>query len=236
MLKISVDAAKLELLADTLYVFAKRGVPFAARTALNDTAFAAREQWVDQMGKKLVLRNKYTQRSLRVKKVSAGYNVAAMQSEVGSNLEYLATLEFGGVEQKKGEHGVPIPTPSAAGQSLRARPRTKAVRQANYLSSIHVARRVSGNRHRRNAVAIRLAAKTGGVAYLDLGRHRGLYRVTGTKRGLRIRKLYDLSKASVRTKPHPTLGPAVDAVQPRLPRIWINALKQQLRHNHVPFF
>lgn len=235
-MKLTVDTVKIALLSDALHAFAKKGVPFAARKALNDTAFLAREQWVSEMGKKLTLRNTFTARSLRVEKVKAGYNPDTMQSAVGSLAPYMAATEAGGVENKKGKHGVPRPLPVAAGQAMGASKRTKAVRRSNYLSALQVAARVSGIRQRKNAVAIAMAAKTGGVAYLDLGKHRGLYRITGTKRGLKVRKLYDLSKTSIRTKPHPTLEPAVAAIQSKLPRVWIDALKDQLKRNNVPFF
>jgi hypothetical protein len=235
-MKLTVDMAKVSMLSDALHAFAKKGVPFAARKALNDTAFLAREQWVSELGKKLTLRNTWTARSLRVEKVKGGYNVDAMESKVGSLAAYMGDVEHGSTETKRGKHGVAVPTTSAAGQAMSASKRTKPIRRTNYLSAIQVAARVSGNRKQRNAAAIAIAAKTNGVAYLDLGQHKGLYRITGTKRGIKVRKLYDLSKASVRTKAHPTLEPAIAAIQSRLPALYIAALKDQLRRNHVPFF
>lgn len=234
--KLSIDTARMHVLTHALQTFAKKGIPFAARNALNTTAFEARTEWVGQLGQKLTLRNKYTARSLRVNKAS-GTNTAIMQSEVGSVLPYMETQEFGGTETKRGKHGVPIPTTTAAGQGLKARPRTRSVRKKNYLGALNVQQRVSGRRQRQNAVAIAMAAKAGGgTVYLDLGRRKGLFSITGTKRGLKVRMLYDLSRARVVTKPRPTLQPTLRAIQPRLTKIWIGALQEQLRRNRVLWY
>jgi hypothetical protein len=78
-------------------------------------------------------------------------------------------------------------------------------------------------------VAIQTAAKTGGVVFLDLGRRKGLFRVTGSGKGkLRVRMLYDLSQKTVVTKPRPTLEPTVELMTYKAPRIFEIELQKQV--------
>jgi len=225
---VHVELRGLEKLRDDMGKFAKKALPAAARGALNTTAFDARREWVQQVGRKFVLRNKFTVNSLRIEKAQ-GFDVSTMQSKVGSVAAYMAEQEEGRTEKAHGKHGVAIPTSSAAGMAKRAT-RTKQVQKKNYLTAIQVAAKVRGIRQRRNAVAIRLAGKTGGVAFLDLGRRKGLFRVKHTSKGrFTVRMVYDLSKKSVTLKPTPTLQLALDVVTPRIPRILGNELLTQAR-------
>jgi hypothetical protein len=212
---VEVDMRQFRELATRFEQLGSRSLPFAMRNALNAVAFDARAEWQKRIKRSMTLRNKYTERSLRVEKVQTN-RLADMQARVGSTLDYMAKQELGGRESAKGKHGVPIPTSSAAGQAMKARPRTKVVRRKNYLSAIQLARSVGGIRQRRNAVAIKLAKeKTGGVAYLDLGKRKGLFAIPKGKRA-KPRMLYDLSRKNVRVRPRPTLEPTVGAVGPRI--------------------
>ena len=185
------------------------------RNALNAVAFDARAEWQKRIARTFTLRNKYTQRSLRVVKVQTN-RLADMQAVVGSTLDYMAKQELGGQETAKGKHGVPIPTSSAAGQSMKARPRTRVVRRKNYLSAIQLSPKGAGSRKQRNVAAIKSAqSRPGGVAYLDLGRRKGLFLVPKGERG-KPRMLYDLSRKTVRVRPRPTLEPTVQAIGPRV--------------------
>lgn len=187
----------------------KIGAKFAMRETLNNLAFAAREQWQREIKGQFTLRNKFTERSVRV--VKAGRAALGMRSVVGSVAPYMGDQETGFTETGQGKHGHAIPTSSAAGQGKSANPRTKRIRRKNYLSAIQVERSV-GSRKQRNAMAIRKAGKSKGVAFLDLGRTKGLFRVSGTGRRSRIRMIWDLSRRSVRVAPHPTMEPAVKRV------------------------
>lgn len=227
-----IDLSAVAHLAKELETFAKRAVPHATRNALNSTAFEARKEWVGQMDKQMVLRNTFTTRSVRVEKAT-GNMVRTMESRVGSVAPYMATQEDGGTEAKHGKHGKPIPTSSAAGQGQKARPRTKQVQRKNWMSALNPSRpRVSGSRQRRNAVAILMAAKSTRTVFLDLGKRKGIFRITGTKR-LKLRMMWDLSKPQVVIKRNPTLGPTLDAIQPRLPAIWEDAIRIQMHRNKV---
>lgn len=233
MADVSVSLDDLRKLERSLDRFASRSLPYAVRNGLNTTAFTARKEWVDnQLPKAFTLRNKYTARSIRVDKAT-GRNLLTMQARVGSVLDYMGEQEEGFTTRRKGKHGVAIPTSAAAGQGKKRIPRTRTIRQGNYLAVLNVAKTTSGARRRRNAVAIILAGKTGGVAFLDLGRRKGLFRVTGAKRGFRIRMLYDLSKATTKTKAHPTLQPTLDAVASQLPAINRDALLTELRKQRI---
>lgn len=239
-LGVTVDLVKFRLYSRLLENFARKSVPFAAKSALNEIAFDARKEWATkQIPEAFTLRNTWTARGVRVDKAQ-GRTIAGMQSKVGSIREYMLEREEGDTQTKRGKHGVAVPTTGASGQPKKAK-RTKAVRPQNYLNAIQVARSVSGTRKRRNVVGVMMALKTGGVAYLEMrkslkgdlqgGLRKGLFRVTGGKRRPKLRLLYDLTKSTVTTKPIPTLERTVDAVRPRFLKAHVKAMHAELvRH------
>lgn len=214
-MRVEVDVRQFRELAARFEQLSSRSLPYAMRNALNAVAFDARAEWQTRIARSLTLRNKYTERSIRVVKVQSN-RLTEMQARVGSTLDYMAKQELGGQETSKGKHGVPIPTSSAAGMAMKARPRTKQVRRKNYLSAIQLAQSTGGSRKQRNAAAIRGAkTKTGGVAYLDLGKRKGLFAIPKGSRA-KPRMLYDLTHKTVTVRPRPTLGPTVQTVGPRV--------------------
>lgn len=214
-MRITVSTRQIAELAKRFDQLGERAIPFAMRNTLNAVAFDARSEWIKRIKRSMTLRNRYTEKSVRVERVSRQV-IEHMESRVGSGLEYMAKQEEGGQERAKGKHGVPIPTSSAAGQARKTRPRTKLVRQKNYLSAIHLRRGLTGSRKQRNAAAIRLARKNaGGVVYLDLGKRKGLFSVPSGPRA-KPRMLYDLSSKTVRVRARPTLEPTVRTVGPRI--------------------
>lgn len=214
-MRVDVDLRQFRELAARFAELNDRSLLYAMRNTLNAVAFDARKEWVKRAARTFTLRNRYTERSLRVDKVRT-QKLAEMESRVGSVLPYMATQEEGGQETAKGKHGVAIPTSSAAGQARKTRPRTRTVRPKNYLEAIHLAKGVGGSRQRRNAVAIKLAReRTNGVAFLDLGRRKGLFAISSSKRA-KPRMLYDLSRKTTRLRPHRTLEPTVRTVSPRV--------------------
>jgi hypothetical protein len=222
-----VDLSKAEQLAKDLGALHQRGIPYALRDTLNRSAFAARREWPEQMRKRMTLRNRWTERSIRVERAQ-GLDPNNMHAVVGSLSDYVETQEFGGVvKPRRGDHKA-IPTPSAAGQSQNTRPRTRLVRRQNWLSAIHLQSQTKGGSKQENAIAIKTAAKTGGVAFLDLGRRKGLFRVTGAGRRKRVRMLWDLSKPSVTVKPRPTLEPTVEIVMRAMPDYAVQSLQRQI--------
>jgi hypothetical protein len=238
---IKCDVRQLRKLEEHLVTFKKKALPFAVSAGLNSTAFTARKEWVGQMERTFTLRNKYTTRSLRVVKSPARRTIESMSSRVGSPLAYLGERERGSTKSKRGKHGVAIPTAAASAQGKGSK-RTRSIRRTNYLSALNVGkgastRKGARGRGQRNAASIAIASrKGGGVVYLDLGRRKGLFRVEGRKKGIRIRMLYDLTRSTVTTRAMPTLGRTLAAIEPRLPRIQRDALLSELRRHRILWY
>lgn len=210
---IEIELRNAGALAKTLEKLRAQAVPHAVRGMLNHVAFDARREWHAQIDKAMIVRNQFTKRSIRVEK-ARGTHLGRMQAVVGSVLEYMAKQEFGGQERARGKRGVPIPTSSAAGMGMKARPRTRMVRARNYLSAIRLVQAVPGSKQRKNAAAIRMARARGdGVAYLDTGKRRGLYRIPPGKRA-KPRMLYDLSRRTVNVPKRPTLQRTLRVIEP----------------------
>jgi hypothetical protein len=75
----------------------------------------------------------------------------------------------------------------------------------------------------------------GGVAFLNLGRVKGLFRITGTPKGqTRVRMLYDLSRAQVKSKPRPTLADTLAIMHPRSAAICLAALRREFGKHGIP--
>jgi hypothetical protein len=226
---ISIDLSAYKRFIKDLGALKDRAIPYAVRDTLNDAAFAARAAWAERIRKDLTLRNSFTVRSLQVAK-AGGTDIRVMRAVLGSRAPYMADVEQGQTQTAAGKHGVAIPTPSAAGQALKARLRTKPIRRANWLSAIHLQRGVTGSRQRRNAAAISMAVRAGGgFVYLDTGRRQGLFRVDGRKRGIKLRMLYDLSKRTVKSAPRPTLEQTVKLIGPRIPAMGERAIARQIK-------
>lgn len=228
-----IDAADLKRFEKGLATFRAKALPHATQNALNTTAFLVRREWGELIKAKMVLRNQYTVRSLRVDK-SRNLDLNVMQSVVGSVADYMDEQEDGGTKAKGGKHGVAIPTTSAAGQGMKKRPRTKQVQMKNRLTALNLANRVSGRRQRKNAVAMLLAFKTGtGVAFLDLGRKKGLFRILGTRENPRPRMIWDLTRGSISIPKNATLEPTLEKVMPDLPGIHVKAIEEQMRRHKI---
>lgn len=207
----------------------KRALPYATRETLTALAFVAQRDMKRRMGKSLTLRNTYTLRSIAVDRAK-GNDIRTMESKVGSLQPYMRTQEEGGSVASKGRHGVTIPTSSASGEGMSARPRKRLVRRANWLSAIRLGNRGGGNAKQRNAVAIAMAQRSGTkTAFLDLGARKGIVRVMGSKNKPKMRMLWDMSKKVVRVPATPTLGPAMQATTRLAPRIAQVAAMRQIK-------
>jgi len=228
---VDVDMREFERLSDELDRFAAKAVPHAARNGLNDTAFQGRQVWQKAMGREFTLRNKWVPKSIRVEKAEIRSRVDSMHAVLGSMFPGLDKQEFGGtIAGKTGNK--PIPTRVAAGQSMGAGERTRTVRAPNRLSRIHLpGRKGGGSKRQRNAIAVRKAARTKrGFALIETTRGNAIVKVTGRKR-LRVRMVYDLSRASVQVQPSPTLSPTLKIMQRRMPSIMLDSLKYQARRH-----
>lgn len=89
----------------------KKDLPNAVKATLNDTAFGVRQKIQKDLPSNFTIRNRFTERSIRVNKV-VGNNIKTMFSEVGSVQEYMKTQEDGGVVRSR-TSTLPIPTREA---------------------------------------------------------------------------------------------------------------------------
>lgn len=237
---VDVEWRGLDKLIRDLDKFRRQAVPYGIRNGLNATAFEARGIYIETARSKMTLRNTFTERSIQVDKAS-GLNVRTMESRVGSVAPYMDEQERGTTETAQGKHGVPIPTSFSAGQGLRRQPRTKLVQRPNRLPAIHLTNR-SGratSRAQRNAIAIRRALTSGNrYVFLDIrnlhgGRRKGIYRLQGTKSGLKVRLIWDLSERSVRVPTNPMFLHTVISTMNVAPKIQAAAIVQQMRRYHI---
>lgn len=229
MLDVQVKAETARGFEAELRRLRVQAIPYAVRDALNTTAFEARGEWVRVMRARFTLRNRFTENSARVTKAK-GLSLATMASTLGSTAPYMAVQERGGTKARRGKHGVAIPTASASGQGAKAK-RTRPIRRGNYLGALQVAKRVPGHRFKKNAAAIAMAKRNGGVAYVETPKVKGLFRIKGSAKRPKLQMLYDLSHGSVRTPASKTLGASVDWVRSRAPAIAVSAFQKQImRH------
>lgn len=217
-----------------LKTFARQAFPFATKATVNSAAFATRSQYQSNMRDDLILRNRWTERSVRVEKATT-LNVSRQEAIVGSLADYMADQEFGATVHGSSKHQ-PIATNYAAGQGMSNAPRTRLPRRPNQLKSIQLKRASRGAKSRvANTVAtVRAAAANGDkFVYLDLGRRKGIFRVLGGKRKPYIRMVWDLTRRSVHVRANPMLLPATRTVQRTIPQLYRDALLFQLRRAGV---
>jgi phage gpG-like protein len=227
---IKADVTNVKQFEADLKRFKLSAYPFATKETLNRGARNTVKVAKDIVSGKMTLRNAWTARSIQYDR-ARGNDVGRQRALVGSTQPYMATQEFGGVKRAKGTRGVPIATPAASGET--SLPRRKLPRRANSLASIQLrkanAARVA-NRKQRNAIAV-AETQGRGFVFLELGRRSGIYRVTGGKRRPKLSKVWDMTRPSVVIPQRRWLLPAVDAIAPRLPQYYADALRAQLvRH------
>ena len=226
-----VDTSDIKLLEGDLKMFAFRAYPFATKATVNTAAFTAQKIWRGHIEKKLITRNAFTKRSIQVEQTRT-LNVQRQEAIVGSTADYMETQEFGGVKHKKGSEGVAIATSYSSGEGEGAQPRRKLPRKPNRLASIQLQRggKRGGSRKQKNLVAIQQAAQSGSkYVFLDLGRTKGIFKVTGGKRRPKIKMVYSFRKQSVVIPKTPTMAPSVDKTELRIPGIYKDSLEFQLK-------
>jgi hypothetical protein len=219
-----VDMTEVHELGRVLQETRAKGIPHAARDTLNDLAFTGRTMWQDRMAQDMTLRNKFTQRSVQVDK-ARGTNMGTMQSVVGSRAPYMADQESGATKRTKGKHGVTIPTPRASGEARGTQPRKKTVRSRNKLSSIQLKPRKGASKKQEVAIAIRQAKASGrNVAFLDLGKRKGMFRISGRK----LDMIWDMTRPAVAIPKNPTMHRTLRELDKKAPAIAGKALRRQL--------
>ena len=231
---ITINDTQIRKYERDLKTFAERAYPFATRQTINSAAFKAQGKAKDNVRNDMVLRNRYTEQSIRVNKAGT-LNVARQIATVGSIADYLEMQEFGGTKHSSGSGNVAIATSYSAGQEGQ-RPRTRLPRRPNKMASIQLQKRrkVGSSKRQQNFIAVREAAKSGQkFIYLDLGRRRGVFKVTGGQRKPKIKMVQDLTRSSVVIPKNPWLAPAVRDTEQYMPSIYVEALRFQLQRNRI---
>jgi hypothetical protein len=232
---LTITFRGLDKLAADLEKAKKTAFPYAMRDAVNGAAFEARRIWGEEIRRTFTTRNTFTAgRALQVEKAKGGGRAGDIQAMVGSTAAFMAEQETGGTLQGKGAH-LPIPGPVAAGQAAGGR-RTRLVRAGNRLKVIRAANvRAAKTRRQRNAAAMAMARRTG-KRFAVLERPKGgvgLFAISGGKRKVKARLVWDLSRKSARLPPHPTLGPTLQRMQSRMLPLYEAALLKQLQRHRV---
>lgn len=226
-----IDDSEIKNLERKLKSVAIRALPFATKNTLNQTAFAAMRNARENVREGMINRNRFTERSIRVEQAQ-GLKITRQEAIVGSIADYMEDQEFGGVETKTGRHGVAIPTTYSSGEGEGSAVRRRLPRKINKLANVRLQRRKRGrgSRRQQNFIAIKEAAASGHkTVFMDLGRRKGIFRITGGKKRPKIHMIYDLSRTSVQIKPRPWLGPAVDKAAKGMDVTYAASLRFQLK-------
>tara|TARA_R100000541_G_C1896282_1_gene83896 strand:- start:99 stop:779 length:681 start_codon:yes stop_codon:yes gene_type:complete len=220
---IEFDTRELHRLEENLRRLNAKGVHFAERNTINDQAFATQTEARAAIRSEFVNRNRWTERSVQVDRARS----LSDSAEVGSTERYMAHQEFGHTKMENTH----IATPAASGESPRARTRRRPVRRANRMTSITLKRqqRAGMSRKQQNIVAVKEAKETGRkFVFLQRGQERGIYKVFGTKRKPKTRKIQDLSRRVAVIPRNPWLMPSTTTVVAASHRFYFKHLQQQL--------
>lgn len=228
---ISADLSQLKALERDLGKLSAKAQPYANVNTLNQLAFTARREGQSIIREDFVNRNAWTARSVQVQKATIGRTY----SLVGSTAPYMATQEFGGTEDARGKHGVPVATKETSGEGQGPGVRKKLPKRMNKMTALVLAnrgqRRQQGamGRKQRNAIAVTTALRArGGVVFLELNHRKGLFRVKGTRQRADIRMLYDQSHKVIKIKKTQWLHTAVARASAQWPAIYETQLKKQI--------
>lgn len=226
-----VDTRELKRMERDLKAFAHRAYPFATRNTLTGAAFKAQKIARADISNSMVSRNRFTAQSVQVDKARS-LVVSRQEAIVGSIADYMEVQEFGGTKTKTGKEGVAIATSYSAGQGEGQAPRTRLPRKANKFGSFRLrgGSKRGATRKQQNIAAIKQAAGSGNkFIFLDLGRTKGIFKVTGGKRRSKIKMVHDLSRNSVRIPKNPWLAPSVRKAEAGLPALYFDSLSFQLK-------
>lgn len=235
MAMFSIKTDEINKLEDDLRQASKRTIPYATRNTVNKMAFVGMRIAKHHVNKNLTLRNKWTEKSIRVQTTKT-LEITRQASVLGSTEDYMEDQEFGATKRRKGKEGVSIPTGYASGEGRTPKPRRRLPRGRNQLRKIKLHNRRTGGKTKKQEILIRVrqAVKTGNrYIYLDTHRTKGIFRVlSGTKKNpqkARLEMVYSLEHASVRIPRDPWLFPSVQKVKPHIPRIYAKSLEFQLK-------
>lgn len=230
-----VESRDIKRMEHDLKAFRAKALPFATRNTINQAAFTAMREARQNVGDDMVERNRYTRQSIRVEQART-LAMSRQAATVGSIADYMADQEFGSTEMKTGKEGVAIPTSYSAGQGRDAQPRTRLPRKPNKMANIQLRKRSKkgASRKQQNLIAVKTAAANGHkYVFLDLGRRKGIFRVTGGKRRPKVQMVHDLTRQAVTIPKNPWLFPAVEATRPQIQRLYGESLAFQLKRYNL---
>lgn len=225
---LHVDLKELKKLEKHLEKLKKKALPYATKDTVNSMAFEAQRVWKQALPQKATLRNAYTQSSIRVDQAKS-LDISTQQAVVGSIAKHVALLERGQKFRGRKKHGAPVPTLAARGGQ-----KANLVRKPNSLAAIKFKRANGRTRSQKNAVAVSQARKQGkGFAFLESSKGtKGIFAIGKTKRS-KLKKLWDLSKKSIKSAPRPTMPMAASAARARGPGFYREALIRQLKFHRI---
>ena len=232
---IQIDVGQIQQLEHDLWLLSTKAGPYANAQALNSMAFQAQQGARLNIKQDFVNRNPWTARSVQVDRARVGA-IGSTYSAVGSVASYMERQEVGGTKGSRGRRGVPIATKEASGEGRGGGVRRRTPRARNMLSALTLTKRGKRtvSQKQRNVAAVGdAAANGGGVVYLDLGRRKGLFRVTGGRGRPKVTMLYDLSHKTVPTHAHPWLYPAARFAAMKGPGFYVEALEKQIERQRL---
>lgn len=241
MALFTLDTSDIDRMEKDLKLFNARALPYATRQTLTGAAFAARTNWQGEIDDKLVTRNQYTRRSVRVEQARS-LKISAQRSVVGSIADYMDITEEGGTESGRSGNKA-IPTGYAAGQKGQ-RPRTRVPLRRNRMQNIRITsapNRQFANKRQEILVKILMAARQGArYIFLETPTTRGIFEIKGKARtrngrltGVRVMMVQNLKNRSVRIEATPTLQPALTETRGEVDAIYRKALAFQLRRHNI---
>lgn len=190
---------------------------FATREAINASAFRLRDEAKAKLRDKFTLRNKFTERSIMVKKTRER-DISKQFALVGSVQPYLRTQELSGTKKANADR-IPIPTGAATGEG-NTRVRKKLPRGKLRLKNI--AKQVT------TAKGWYLKRGSTRIGYFDNGQRRGIYR-TSKRGGFEI--LYGMDYEKVKIPKTEWLQPTLDGGERIMRREFVRALRKEMKRH-----
>lgn len=233
----SVNSKELVRFQHKLGILSRNAIPEAQKDTLNRAAFATRKLSLKEIDKDMVLRNKHTQRSVRVKQATR----QKMESRIGSTEDYMLTQEEGGTKRTRGKHGVALATTVASGEGKGTRPRKRLARGKARLDKLNLQRvgRSAKGRSQEQVFKVQQAVASGNrVIFWNFKKGgQGIVQVVGGRKsftrgwpkGAKLKVLWDFSHKSVRIPRSPWLKPSTDKVTPKMLRMYMDSLRFQLK-------
>ena len=217
---------------------AGKALGVAAKEGLNTSAFAARREWEKQGRLQMHVRNKYTFKAAhhKVVKARARKNINQMEAVTGNKLRYMAEQEHGVRKVRAGGLQIPEEQARIGGDIKRIVSRSYWRNKIGKNIGPRYDRKHGkfGGNGRRYAAGVIRAARARGKRYVFLqysSRHKGIYDINRMKGGNSLKNalVWDMSRRTTYTKPHPMLRTTLKVLKPYFPQYHRMALEEQIR-------